>query len=82
MKTAVDKVGRGKQRQTKKRFHAMVGHYLYEPEFYNPAVERVRGREDDHRATGSTDAPLPYPRDRQRQVSPEALDDQPGRNER
>lgn len=36
MKTAVDKVGRGKQRQVNKRFHAMVGHYLYEPEFCNP----------------------------------------------
>jgi transposase len=31
MKTAVDKIGRGKQHQVNKRFYAMVGHYLFEP---------------------------------------------------
>ena len=30
MKTAVDKVGRGKQRTVNVRFQAMVSHYLYE----------------------------------------------------
>jgi transposase len=44
MKTAVDKVGRGKQRQVNKRFHAMVGHYLYEPEFCNPAAGWEKGQ--------------------------------------
>ena len=44
MKTAVDKVGRGKQRQVNKRFHAMVGHYLYEAEFCNPAAGWEKGQ--------------------------------------
>jgi hypothetical protein len=44
MKTAVDKVGRGKQRQVNKRFHAMVGHYLFEPEFCNPAAGWEKGQ--------------------------------------
>jgi len=44
MKTAVDKVGRGKHRQINKRFHAMVGHYLYEPEFCNPAAGWEKGQ--------------------------------------
>ena len=44
MKTAVDKVGRGKQRQVNKRFYAMVGHYLYEPEFCNPAAGWEKGQ--------------------------------------
>jgi hypothetical protein len=44
MKTAVDKVGRGKQRQVNKRFYAMVGHYLFEPEFCNPAAGWEKGQ--------------------------------------
>lgn len=44
MKTAVDKVGRGKQRQVNKRFYAMVSHYLYEPEFCNPAAGWEKGQ--------------------------------------
>ena len=44
MKTAVDKVGRGKQRKVNKRFHAMVGHYLYEHEFCNPAAGWEKGQ--------------------------------------
>ncbi len=44
MKSAVDKVGRGKQRQVNKRFYAMVGHYLYEPEFCNPAAGWEKGQ--------------------------------------
>lgn len=44
MKTAVDKVGRGKQRQVNKRFHAMVSHYLYEAEFCNPAAGWEKGQ--------------------------------------
>ena len=45
MKTAVDRVGRGKERQINLRFLAMTNHYAYEPEFCNPAagwVEPVR----------------------------------------
>jgi len=37
MKTAVDKIGRGKHRQVNKRFQAMVSHYLFEAELCNPA---------------------------------------------
>ena len=38
MKTAVDRVGRGKERQINMRFLAMTNHYVYEPEFCNPAA--------------------------------------------
>jgi transposase len=44
MKTAVDKIGRGKQRQVNKRFYAMVSHYLFEPEFCNPASGWEKGQ--------------------------------------
>jgi transposase len=44
MKTAVDKIGRGKERQVNKRFYAMVGHYLFEPEFCNPAAGWEKGQ--------------------------------------
>ena len=38
MKTAVDRVGRGKERQVNARFLAMTSHYVYAPEFCNPAA--------------------------------------------
>ncbi len=38
MKTAVDRVGRGKQRDVNARFKAMANHYVFEPEFCNPAA--------------------------------------------
>ena len=44
MKTAVDKVGRGKERLINKRFQAMVSHYLFEPEFCNPAAGWEKGQ--------------------------------------
>ena len=44
MKTAIDKVGRGKQRNINKRFTAMVSHYLYEAEFCNPASGWEKGQ--------------------------------------
>lgn len=44
MKTAVDKVGRGKQRQVNQRFTAMVSHYLFEAEFCNPASGWEKGQ--------------------------------------
>jgi transposase len=37
MKTAVDRVGRGKARQVNARFLAMTNHYVFEPQFCNPA---------------------------------------------
>ena len=37
MKTAVDRVGRGKERQVNARFLAMTSHYVFAPEFCNPA---------------------------------------------
>jgi len=44
MKTAVDKVGRGKKRTVNKRFQAMVSHYLFEAEFCNPAAGWEKGQ--------------------------------------
>ena len=38
MKTAVNKVGRGKARTVNARFEAMASHYLFEPEFCNVAA--------------------------------------------
>lgn len=43
MKTAVDKVGRGKERAINARFLAMCGHYLFEPEFCNVASGWEKG---------------------------------------
>lgn len=44
MKTAVDCVGRGKDRTVNKRFQAMVSHYLFEAEFCNPAAGWEKGQ--------------------------------------
>jgi len=44
MKTAVDKVGRGKQRQVNIRFSALVSHFLFEAEFCNPASGWEKGQ--------------------------------------
>jgi transposase len=43
MKTAVDKVGVGKSRSVNARFQAMCSHYLFEPEFCNPASGWEKG---------------------------------------
>ena len=43
MKTAVDRVGRGKERTVNARFQAMCGHYLFEPEFCNRAAGWEKG---------------------------------------
>ncbi len=43
MKTAVDKVGRGKARTINARFEAMASHYLFEPEFCNVASGWEKG---------------------------------------
>lgn len=44
MRTAVDKVGRGKARTVNTRFLAMVSHYLFEAEFCNPASGWEKGQ--------------------------------------
>ena len=44
MKTAVDRVGRGKERQVNVRFLAMTNHYVFEPEFCNPAAGWEKGQ--------------------------------------
>ncbi len=44
MKTAVDRVGSGKARQVNARFLAMASHYLFEPEFCNPAAGWEKGQ--------------------------------------
>jgi transposase len=44
MKTAVDSVGRGKDRKVNQRFSAMVSHYLFEAQFCNPASGWEKGQ--------------------------------------
>jgi hypothetical protein len=44
MKTAVDRVGRGKERQVNVRFQAMTNHYVFAPEFCNPAAGWEKGQ--------------------------------------
>ena len=44
MKTAVDKIGRGKARTVNARFIAMASHYLFEPTFCNPASGWEKGQ--------------------------------------
>ncbi len=44
MKTAVDKVGRGKVRMVNRRFQVMVSHFMFEAEFCNPAAGWEKGQ--------------------------------------
>lgn len=44
MKTAVDRIGSGKARQVNARFSAMASHYLFDPEFCNPASGWEKGQ--------------------------------------
>lgn len=44
MKTAVDRIGAGKARQVNARFSALASHYLFEPEFCNPASGWEKGQ--------------------------------------
>lgn len=44
MKTAVDRVRRGKARDVNTRFLAMANHYIFEPEFCNPASGWEKGQ--------------------------------------
>jgi len=43
MKTAVDRIGAGKARSVNARFQVMCSHYLFEPEFCNPASGWEKG---------------------------------------
>ena len=43
-RTAVDRVHKGKKRDVNARFGAMVSHYLFEPEFCNPAAGWEKGQ--------------------------------------
>jgi transposase len=40
----VDRVGSGKARQVNARFLAMASHYVFEPEFCNPAAGWEKGQ--------------------------------------
>jgi transposase len=44
MRTAVDRIGRGKERQINMRFLAMTNHYVFGPEFCNPAAGWEKGQ--------------------------------------
>ena len=44
MKTAVDRIGRGKARTVNARFRAMTGHFLFEAEFCTPAAGWEKGQ--------------------------------------
>jgi len=44
MRTAVDRIGVGKVRQVNVRFAAMASHYLFDPEFCNPASGWEKGQ--------------------------------------
>jgi transposase len=44
MKTAVDRIGRGKVRDVNARFRAMVSHYLFDAQFCNPAAGWEKGQ--------------------------------------
>ena len=44
MKTAVDRVGVGKKRDVNARFLAMTSHYVFDPEFCNPAAGWEKGQ--------------------------------------
>ncbi len=66
MRTAVDKVGRGKDRQVNARFSAMISHFLFEAEFCNPASGWEKGQieknvQDARPSVLATSAELPLP---------------------
>lgn len=45
MRTALDKVGKGKQRDVNARFKAMASYYVFDPEFCNPPAGWEKGQE-------------------------------------
>lgn len=44
MRTAVDRMGAGKKRDVNARFMAMTSHYVFEPDFCNPAAGWEKGQ--------------------------------------
>jgi transposase len=44
MRIAIDKIGRRKEPRVNARFSAMVGHFLFEAEFCNPASGWEKGQ--------------------------------------
>jgi transposase len=50
MKTAVDRVGRGKARVVSSRSKAMASHFLFEAEFCSPGAGREKGQGEHHRS--------------------------------
>ena len=44
MRTAIDRVGRGKERDVNARFLSMASHFLFEPEFCNPSSGWEKGQ--------------------------------------
>ena len=48
MRTAIDRVGRGKERQVNMRFLAMTNHYVFEPQFCNPAAGWEKGQVEEN----------------------------------
>lgn len=61
MKTAVDRVQKGKSRDVNPRFYAMLGHYLVEPTFCNPAAGWEKGRVEKGVQDGRRDLFVPRP---------------------
>ena len=56
MKTAVDRVGRGKQRDINARIKAMASQYVFELEFCNPAAGWEKGQVEKN--SGMREPPL------------------------
>ena len=44
----MDRVGKGKQRDINARFKAMASHYVFEPEFCNPAAGWEKGQVENN----------------------------------
>jgi transposase len=61
MRTAVDAVGRGKERKVNQRFSVMAGHYLLEPEFCNRAAGWEKGRVEKAVQDGRRELFVPRP---------------------
>lgn len=70
MKTAVDRVGRGKQRDVNARFLAMTSHYVFEPEFCNPAAGWEKGQVEKNVRDARHHARGVFPTRRLWQVAP------------
>jgi transposase len=61
MKTAVDRIGQGKARQINARFQALCSHYLFEPDFCNPASGWEKGQIEKSVRDGRAELWQPMP---------------------